>query len=165
MSGRKVLAAALGLVLLAMAAAFVWRLQVEEQPVQSPQSEVQQVRITDARLVMPGAAGNPAALYFTVTNTGQTHAQLGGVQVAQAGRAGFMVVKEAAETPSTRVAIAPGETVRLAPDSGTYVAVENYNEDVVPGEDVDVTLTLTSGQVARFTAPVEVARALIPATP
>lgn len=162
MSGRRILAAALVLVLLGMAAAFIWRLQADEQPVQTPQSEVQEVRITDARLVMPAAAGNPAALYFTVTNTGQEHAQLGGVQVAQAGRAGFMEVKEAAEVPSTRVAIAPGETVRLAADTGTYVAVADYNEDVVPGSNVDVVLTLTSGQVARFKAPVEVARALAP---
>lgn len=165
MSSRKVLAAVLAVVAVVLGIAVIapglGLLGGEDQVANDAPSPVDTVRIDGGRLIMPAAAGNPAALYFDATNTGEAHAHLTAVALQSGARGDFRELREAAEKPQANVEIAPGETVRLGP-GGIYAAITDFGSDVVPGATVNAEVTLSDGSKVTFPARVEVAEALQP---
>lgn len=120
----------------------------------------QGMTITNARLVLPPVAGNPAAVYFDLSYTGDQNPTLSSVAVEGAGMtmihdygeaAGKMQMMEAQPivlTTGTPVTFAPG---------GLHVMAMQPSADWQPGGTVKVTLTLSDGSSQSFDAQVRAA--------
>ena len=59
----------------------------DETPVESGAETIEGIEITNARLMLPPVAGNPAAIYFEVANSGDRNIAFRNAEVAKAGRA------------------------------------------------------------------------------
>lgn len=119
------------------------------------------VRVSDATFALPPRAGQPAELYFSVTNGGPKSVQL--VEVTVAGEKEALMVRTDRPAPqeTATVEIAEGETVRFGPDDGLVVFSE-YDSDTVPGASVDVMLTFGNAEKVLFSAPVTILRTTEP---
>lgn len=119
----------------------------------APASEVQApatqgLTVTNARLVLPPVAGNPAAVYFDLSYSGAGEVTLGSVTVEGAGMSmihqtmekdGAMMMMDAEP-----VALADGASVAFAP-GGLHVMAMQPSADWKAGDKVNVTLSLSDG--------------------
>lgn len=111
------------------------------------------VSVENPRFVMPPRAGQSAALYFDVTNKGERSVQLVDVQVRGAAETKMTDVERPAPLGVATIRIDPGQTMRFGPGQ-QYLVASSYDGTVVPGAQVDVTLTFGNAQKLSFTAPV-----------
>lgn len=107
------------------------------------------------RAAPPGA--QVTALYFTLRNSSERSEVLVAVETPAAHR---VTIHEtgghegmSGMRPRDRVLIAPGQTVQLAP-GGLHVMLEGLERDLIPGEQVPVTLRFASGAVVPVAAVV-----------
>ena len=115
------------------------------------------VTIADGRLNLPGVAGNPGAVYFTLTNGGSEPLVLSGASVERAGMAMLHQTVEqngVMEMSATgELTVAPGEAVTFAP-GGHHVMAMDLDPALAVGDTVSVTLSFASGATASFPARV-----------
>jgi copper(I)-binding protein len=132
-----------------------------EQPAEAtPANTIAGIEITNARLVLPPVAGNPAAVYFDLANKGERSVTFRNATVDGAGRAEMhqsimegdrMVMGEA--HPQT---IQPGSSLEFAP-GGMHVMVFDLPEDMAAGGTAEVTLVAAGGARHTFTAEIQAA--------
>lgn len=131
-----------------------------EQVAETAPEGIPGLTIENPRLVLAPVAGNPAAVYFDLSYEGDRGLSLRRVDVSGAEssamhnygeHAGKMQMAEAmpiALTKGTKVAFEPG---------GYHVMAFNLSDEVQPGGNVEVTLTVSGGDKYSFEAPVRAA--------
>ena len=131
--------------------------ETQPEPAEAQQQSDLGMEFTDARLVLPPVAGNPAAIYFDLAYDGERSTTLRAVSVAGAERAelhetsewnGQMVMGEMGP-----LLLNPGDEVTFEP-GGRHVMVFGVPENMTPGQTVEVTMTVVGGDKASFEAQV-----------
>ncbi|QZH74274.1 MAG: copper chaperone PCu(A)C [Erythrobacter sp.] len=114
-----------------------------------------EVTVSNARIVLPPEAGQPAAIYFDIENLGPNSVQVVGVDVGNSVRARMADIDGPAAREARNVAVGPGETLTLGPDAELLVLSE-YGSEVIPGATIPVVLTFGNSDTIAFSAPVMV---------
>lgn len=116
--------------------------------------------VDNARMVLAPVAGNPAAVYFDITYTGDKALALRKAEVAQAESA---MMHEFGEydfkvqmMEMLPLVINSGDTVKFEPGS-RHVMAMGVADTVKVGDMVDVTLTVAGGKQYTFQAEVRAA--------
>ncbi|RXZ65417.1 copper chaperone PCu(A)C [Pelagerythrobacter rhizovicinus] len=112
------------------------------------------VTVSNARLVLPGTAGNPAMLLLDIANRGDRNLYLSEIVVEHGGRAELTDFSHPAPKLLDSIEIPPGETVRFEGGSERTILTD-YNANVVPGAEVTVELTFGNGESLSLPATVE----------
>jgi copper(I)-binding protein len=145
----------------AMAAALALGGCAEEAPAPAPiEGVVPGLEITDARLILPPVAGNPAAVYFDVAYNGERGVSISGAEVAGAGSTQVHDTMEynfeMAMSESGPVAL-PGGTSKTFEPGGLHIMAFELDEGIKPGDSVEVTLKISGGKTHKFDAEVRAA--------
>lgn len=118
--------------------------------------------VSNARLMLPPVAGNPAAIYFDLKNEGSRAIAVRRADVADAKSAEMhdMMEYDRAMTmgemgPTT---VPAGETVKFEP-GGKHVMVFDLSPEIVAGGTTEMTLTVAGGDKVSFDVPVQAAGA------
>ncbi|MEO1731400.1 MAG: copper chaperone PCu(A)C [Pseudomonadota bacterium] len=118
------------------------------------------LEITNARLVLPPVAGNPAAVYFDATYNGPNGISITGAAVEGAASATVHAMMEydfeMTMAEAGPVAIRNGETLTFAPGELHVMAFE-LAEGVDADGTVEVTLETMGGDKHKFSAEVRAA--------
>ena len=139
--------------------------QQAEETTQAPEAAPEGlpgITITNGRLVLPAVTGNPAALYFDISNAPDSAIPVlvRGVSVDGAGSAMFHETTEAdgvmSMGPVDQLEISPGSTISLAP-GGYHVMAMELAETLAAGDTTEVTLTFEGGDKTSFPAEVRAA--------
>lgn len=102
------------------------------------------IAVSDARLVMPAVAGNPAAAYFTIANSGDVIASIAAVSIQGADKAEMHESKGSSMMPLATVEIGKGAAVQFAP-GGKHIMVFGLKPDPGPHSNVEMTLSFADG--------------------
>ena len=115
------------------------------------------IEVTDGWLSLPAVEGNPAAAYFTVTNTTAQSWTIRGADLLGAQSAMLHETSEWSREVDMQEliqqSIEPGETLSFAP-GGKHVMVMGLPADMAAGSEGEVTLTDVRGDKCSF--PVEI---------
>ena len=133
------------------------------KPAAQPAAQTAQtagVSVSNARLVLPIIAGDPAAAYFTASNGGDKPARISSIEIPGAG----MVMMHDTVTEGGKTGMAMMDSVEIpahgnvtfAP-GGKHVMVEGLSEQVKPGGKAALTLFLDDGVKVQAELPVETA--------
>lgn len=114
------------------------------------------IAVTNARLMLPAVAGNPAAVYFDVANNGGGNRMIRAASVAGAGSAMMHVTDDTGMRETLQVMVEPGQTVKFEP-GGTHVMAMDMADTVVAGGETEVTVTFVGGDKVSFPAEVRAA--------
>lgn len=116
--------------------------------------------VSNARVVLPPVAGNPAAVYFDLSYSGAPGASLESVTVEGAG---MTMIHDYAENAgkmqmvmADSVPLSAGEPVSFAP-GGLHVMAMEPSEALKAGGTAKVTLALSDGTKVTIEAPVRAA--------
>jgi periplasmic copper chaperone A len=114
--------------------------------------------VSNARLILPPVAGNPAAVYFDLKNEGERAIAVRRADIAHAKSAEMHDMMEynremtmAAMGP---LAIPKGETIKFEP-GGKHVMAFELSPDLKPGGTTELTLTVAGGDKVSFPVPVQ----------
>lgn len=110
--------------------------------------------VSGARLVLPAVSGNPAALYFTLANPGQSPIKLTGVSVAQAKSVELHETSGGEMRPLGPLALDAGSAVSFAP-GGKHGMVFGLDPVPQPGAKRTITLWFDKGNPVSAEAQVE----------
>ncbi len=128
-----------------------------EAPVEAAPDAPQGISVTDGRLNLPAVAGNPAAVYFTITNDGAEAQMLRAAAVQGAGSAMFHQTAEWNHQVDmqevSQVNVPAGGSVVFEP-GGMHVMAMELDPSVAVGSEVEVTLTFVRGDKVSFPARV-----------
>ncbi|MFC3096502.1 copper chaperone PCu(A)C [Alteraurantiacibacter palmitatis] len=126
-----------------------------EAPVEAAPEAPEGITVTDGRMNLPAAAGNPSAVYFTITNDSAEDKMLRAVSVQGAENAMFHETSEWSGQVDMQellqVAVPAGESVVFEP-GGKHVMVFGLPEGLEPGGEVEVTLSFVRGDKVTFPA-------------
>lgn len=124
-----------------------------ETPVEAAPEAPEGITVTDGRMNLPAAAGNPGALYFTITNEGTEQQMLRAASVPGAESALF---HETAEWNGQvdmqellQVPVPAGESVVFEP-GGKHVMVFGLADGLEAGGEIEVTLSFVRGDKVSF---------------
>lgn len=134
----------------------------DEQATQADEGNTSQsgISVTDARLILPAVAGNPAAVYFTVKNDSERDSFIRAASVKGAQSAvlhqmamwnGEMTMQEEFQIP-----IKAGSELKFEPGA-LHVMANDLDESLTAGGTAEVTLTFIGGKSATFPAEVRAA--------
>ncbi len=135
------------------------------QPADAPATKEQEadsaaLTVSNARVVLPPVAGNPAAVYFDLSYSGTPGVTLQDVSVEGAGMT--MIHDYAEEAGTMRMVMA--DSVPLGGDApvsfapgGLHVMAMEPSDALQAGGTAKVTLTLSNGAVTVVEAPVRAA--------
>jgi periplasmic copper chaperone A len=116
--------------------------------------------VSNARLILPAVAGNPAAVYFDLTNEGERAVAVRRADIADAKSAEMHDMMEY-NREMTMAAMGPltvpqGQTIKFEP-GGKHVMAFELSPELRAGASTELTLTIAGGDKASF--PVEVVAA------
>lgn len=99
------------------------------------------IKINDARVVLPGVAGNPGAAYFSLDNQSKADVMIAAVAVQGAGRtelhAGDMKVLDGGKASArTHLDFTPG---------GAHVMLFDISSDLTAGKETELTVIFADG--------------------
>lgn len=118
--------------------------------------------ITNARLMLPPVAGNPAAIYFDLKNEGTRAVAVRRADVTNAKSASMHDMmeynREMTMADMGPLTIKQGETVKFEP-GGKHVMVFDLAPEIVAGGKTELTLTIAGGDKVSFEVPVQAAGA------
>lgn len=118
------------------------------------------VSVENARLILPAVAGNPAAVYFDISNNGKKTRVIRSVFVEAAESAAMHQVSTWEGKPSMddifQLDVPIGKTVSFVPGE-KHVMVMGLAEGAKPGDKIEVTLTFAGGDKISFPAEVRAA--------
>ncbi|MXP28445.1 copper chaperone PCu(A)C [Porphyrobacter algicida] len=115
------------------------------------------LEITNARLLLPPVKGNPAAIYFTVKNTGKRNVAIRSASVKDAKSAQLHDMMEydfkqtMGEMPP--LMLQPGASVDFKP-GGKHVMVYDLSPTIKVGDSTEMTLTIAGGDSITTKVPV-----------
>lgn len=126
-------------------------------PTENPDSKPG-VKVSNGRLVLPAVAGNPAAVYFDIENTGDDFVALRAIDVAGAKETTMhetLTDNGAAEMVAlSPVNLVKGQPIKFEP-GGKHAMVMGLAPAPKVGDNVEVTLTFAGGDKTSFPAKVE----------
>ena len=131
-----------------------------EEPAAPPPVEgvVPGIEVTNARLILPPVAGNPAAIYFDVVYNGERGVSISGAEVAGAGSTQVHDTMEynfeTTMGESGPIAL-PGGKAKTFEPGGLHIMAFDLDESVSAGDTVDVTLKISGGKTHVFNAKVK----------
>ncbi|MXP25205.1 copper chaperone PCu(A)C [Altererythrobacter indicus] len=115
------------------------------------------INVENARLILPPVAGNPAAVYFDISNNGKKTRVIRSVFVEGAKSAAMHQVStwegKASMDDIFQLDVPIGKTVSFVPGE-KHVMVMGLAEDTKPGDKIEVTLTFAGGDKISFPAEV-----------
>ena len=118
--------------------------------------------VTNARLLLPPVAGNPAAVYFDLANEGTRTIAVRRADIADAKTASMHDMMEYNRAMTMAdigpVTVPAGETVKFAP-GGKHVMVFDLSPELKAGATTELTLTVAGGDKASFPVTIEAANA------
>lgn len=118
--------------------------------------------VSNARLILPPVAGNPAAIYFDLKNEGNRPVAVRRADVADAKSASMHDMmeynREMTMADMGPLTVPVGETVKFEP-GGKHVMVFEPSPELKAGGKTELTLTVAGGDKASFEIPVEAANA------
>ena len=118
--------------------------------------------ITNARLMLPPVAGNPAAVYFDLKNEGTRAIAVRRADVADAKSAALhdMMEYNRAMTMADMgpLAVPQGQTIKFEP-GGKHVMAYDLSPELKPGGKTELTLTVAGGDKVSVEVPVQAAGA------
>lgn len=130
--------------------------QEADEPAAAPTADVA-LDVSNARLMLPAVSGNPAAIYFDVTNTGDRNYAIRRVDVKGAESAdlhGSMEMDGQMTMDGVgQILVNAGQTESLKP-GGFHVMVFGLDPALQAGGTTDMTLTVVGGKQKTF--PVEI---------
>ncbi|GMM94350.1 copper chaperone PCu(A)C [Qipengyuania sp. MTN3-11] len=153
MSKQFSIAAALSLSCLAIAACS----SEPEETAVSAEEGIPGLSISNARLMLPPVAGNPAAIYMDIAYDGERGVAIRSVDVADAARAELHDVMEydfemtMMEMPG--LTLQPGDRVSFEP-GGKHVMAFELSPELQAGGTTEVTFTIAGGDKQSFDVPV-----------
>ncbi|MFO1256416.1 MAG: copper chaperone PCu(A)C [Sphingomonadaceae bacterium] len=112
------------------------------------------VKVTEARLVLPAVAGNPAAAYLTIDNQTKDTVSIAAIAIKGAGKAEMHTMEGNAMKPVDRVDVDAGTQIRFEPGKLHIMAFE-LGSDLAVGGDTEFTLTFTDGDKTSVPARIE----------
>lgn len=134
--------------------------ETAEQPAAEAPEGIPGMAITNARLVLPAVAGNPAAVYFDFAYDGDRSFALSRVDVEGAESAEFHDYTEWSGKmqmmPMLPLPVKKGDKVAFAP-GGKHVMAMKLSPEVKEGGTVEVTITVSGGDKQSFPAEVRAA--------
>lgn len=118
--------------------------------------------VSNARLMLPPVAGNPAAIYFDLKNEGERAVAVRRADVADAKSASMHDMmeynREMTMADMGPLTIPAGETVKFEP-GGKHVMVFELSPEITAGGTTEMTLTVAGGDKVSFPVPVQAAGA------
>lgn len=151
-----ILAALLGLGTLGLAACG----ETQEQPAAEAPEGIAGMTISNARLVLPAVAGNPAAVYFDLAYDGERAVALNRVHVEGAESAEFHEYAEwngqMQMQPMLPLPLKKGDRHSFEP-GGKHVMAMKLAPEVAEGGSAEVTITVSGGDKHSFPAEVRAA--------
>ena len=108
--------------------------------------------VTEGRLFLPAVEGNPAAVYFTITNDSDRAVAVRKAEVDGAERTemhDFMEVDNSVMSMVDSVTLDPGETLSFEPGAKHLMAFD-ISPDLKPESVTSVTLTMLGGDTMSF---------------
>jgi copper(I)-binding protein len=112
------------------------------------------VKVTEARLVLPAVAGNPAAAYLVIDNTTKDMVSIAAVSVQGAAKTEMHTMEGTTMKPVERVDVEAGTSMRFEPGK-LHVMVFELSPDLAAGGETEFTLTFTDGDKTSVLAKVE----------
>jgi copper(I)-binding protein len=134
----------------------------DRQPTPAPASEAAanaapdakpSAQITAGRLVLPAVKGNPAAAYFTVSNTGAAPIAIAAVAVSGAAKAEMHQTSGGQMRAVETAQIAPGASLEFAP-GGYHVMLFALDPKLAAGGTAELTVTFADGD--KVSAPLAI---------
>ena len=109
------------------------------------------VKVTDARVVLPGVAGNPGAAYFSLDNQSNAAVTVAAVSIDGVGRtelhAADMKVLDAGKAEAkTHLDFKPG---------GAHIMLFDVSDRLKAGDETELTVTFADGDKMTVSAKVE----------
>lgn len=133
-----------------------------EAPASKADANPTGLTISNARLMLPPVAGNPAAIYFDLKNEGVRTVAVRRADVADAKSASMHDImeydREMTMADMGPMTIQKGETVKFEP-GGKHVMVFDLSPEVTAGGTTELTLTVAGGDKVSFPVPVQAAGA------
>lgn len=109
--------------------------------------------VTDGRLILPVVGGNPAGIYFTLTNTGDKPGALAAVSIDGAAKAEMHETKGGTMSPVPQIEVPAGGTVKFEPGA-LHVMAFDLDAKLVAGGTAEMTLTFADGD--KLSAPLKI---------
>ena len=120
------------------------------------------LEISNARLILPAVAGNPAAVYFDLKNAGTRAVAVRKADIADAKSTSMHDVMEFDGKMTMNdmgpTTVPQGETIKFEP-GGKHVMAFDLSPELKAGAKTELTLTIAGGDKASFEVPVEAADA------
>ncbi|RIV88855.1 copper chaperone PCu(A)C [Aurantiacibacter zhengii] len=115
------------------------------------------ITVTDGWMALPAVAGNPAAVYFNIENSGERNRMIRSAYVEGAGSAVLHQMGEWNLEPSMdelmQLDLPAGESIAFEPESYHVMAMD-VADTLQAGGETEVTLTFVGGDKVSF--PVEI---------
>jgi len=125
----------------------------EPAPVDTAPDAPEGISVTDGRMNLPAAAGNPAAVYFTITNDGSEAQMMRAISVPGAESALFHETSEWSGQMDMQellqVEVPAGESVAFE-QGGKHVMVFGLPEGLEAGGELEVTVGFVRGDKVSF---------------
>lgn len=118
--------------------------------------------VSNAKLILPAVAGNPAAVYFDLKNEGKRSVAVRRADVADAKSASLHDMmefnREMTMAEMGPLTVPAGQTVKFEP-GGKHVMAFELSPELKAGGKTELTLTIAGGDKASFEVPVVAADA------
>lgn len=118
--------------------------------------------VSNARLMLPPVAGNPAAIYFDLKNEGTRAVAVRRADVADAKSAQMHDMmeynREMTMAEMGPLTVPVGGTIKFEP-GGKHVMVFDLSPEITAGSSTEMTLTVAGGDKVSFDVPVQAAGA------
>lgn len=143
---------------LALAGAALGPAACEEQPAapETAPEAPEGISVSNARMLLPAVAGNPAAVYLDLANSSERPRVIRAVSVEGAGSAVLHETTETGMLETLQVVAPAGETLSFAP-GGLHVMASDLADTIVAGGEAEVTVTFAGGDKVSFPADVRAA--------
>ena len=109
------------------------------------------VKVTDARLVLPGVAGNPGAAYFSLENQSNASVSIAAVTIDGVGRTEL----HAADMKTVDAGKAEAKTHLDFKQGSAHVMLFDVSDRLKAGDETELTVTFADGDKMTVTAKVE----------
>ena len=118
--------------------------------------------VSNARLLLPPVAGNPAAVYFDLKNGGTRAIAVRRADIADAKSTSMHDMmeynREMTMADMGPLNVPQGQTIKFEP-GGKHVMAFDLSPELKAGGKTELTLTIAGGDKASFEVPVEAASA------
>lgn len=128
-----------------------------EAPVVANPDMPEGISVANARLALPAVKGNPAAVYFDISNAGPKSwtirsAHVDGAESTALHQMGTWELKPSMDLVE-QVPVPQGQTVKFEP-SGLHVMAFKLHDTLAAGGKTEVTVTFAGGDKASFKADI-----------